>query len=172
MVEGDLLSAMLTRSSAAVLALTLLAVACSSEGSSSDQDPGAGHLVFDPATVHAFGNVTVGQTVTASLAVWNRTAQDCTLGEMGHVKAPYSFAGGAFPGTGSDCGGVLAAGARCNVVVAFAPASAGDFVTYSSTFGGTTAQVDYAVAVKCLGHAGTGADPTPLATCALSGTGL
>ncbi len=156
-----------------VLALVVVSVAaglaCGPGGGASD--PGAGHIVFDPGTTYAFGDVTAGQTATASLGVWNRTAQDCPLAEFGLVRAPYAFAGGTFPGAGSDCGTVLAAGARCNVVVTFTPTSPGDYVTFPFTISGTTTQVEYSAGVKCLGHAMTAQDPTPVATRALSGRG-
>jgi hypothetical protein len=37
------------------------------------------------------------------------------------LPSPYAFAGGAFPGTGGDCGDSLAARETCTMVVEFAP---------------------------------------------------
>lgn len=154
------------------LVVAVLATATACGPGESPVDPGAGHLVFDPSTTYAFGSVAVGTTATASLGVWNRTAQDCQLGELGGMRAPFAFAGGTFPGAGSTCGASLAAGARCDVVVAFAPTSPGDYTTYPLTLGSTTIVASYAAGVKCLGHAGTAQDPTPAATRGISGQGF
>jgi alpha-tubulin suppressor-like RCC1 family protein len=39
------------------------------------------------------------------------------------LSAPFSFAGGAYPGTGGTCGGSLAASAGCTIVVVFSPSA-------------------------------------------------
>ncbi len=41
------------------------------------------------------------------------------------LAAPYSFAGGSYPGTGGTCAATLAATATCSVVVEYAPVAAG-----------------------------------------------
>src|SRR5690606_32426216 len=43
------------------------------------------------------------------------------------LAAPFDFLGGGYPGTGGDCGGTLASGATCNIVVEFAPTGLGPF---------------------------------------------
>lgn len=67
------------------------------------------------ATEHAF---TVANTGGATAASMSGLA----------LAAPFSFKGGAYPGTGGSCGPTLAAGATCELVVVFQPTAAQVFL--------------------------------------------
>jgi len=83
-------------------------------------------LSISDAPSYDFGVVTVGAVVEHAFTVAN-DGKLATNGALtgGALAAPFAWKGGAFPGQGGDCGPSLAAGARCTVVVTFAPSSGG-----------------------------------------------
>ncbi len=75
------------------------------------------------------------------------------------LSAPYSFAGGAFPGSGGDCAATLAASASCTMVVTYAPTGTGtqtDTISVTFNDGVTASQT------STRGLTGTGAAPAAI----------
>ena len=79
-------------------------------------------LQTDPPTF-AFGARGVGSKTTATFYLTNTGAAGATSLSGGALAAPFTFAGGSYPGSGGSCAGALAAGDSCSVVVVFGPAS-------------------------------------------------
>jgi hypothetical protein len=77
-------------------------------------------LQADPSTF-AFGMHGVGSTTTHAFYLTNMGASAATGLSGGTLPAPFSYAGGSFPGAGGTCSTTLAAGDDCSVVVAFNP---------------------------------------------------
>jgi hypothetical protein len=79
-----------------------------------------------------FGDVSTSTTVEHVFTVYNTGALAATsLAPMAGLNAPFGYkAPGGYPGNGGSCGTMLAAGTSCQLVVVFAPQSAG---TASST---------------------------------------
>jgi hypothetical protein len=72
-----------------------------------------------------FGSHTVGTTAEMTFNVFNSGGGSATvMTNAGTLGLPFSFKGGAYPGTGGSCGATLAAGNACQVVVQFGPTSA------------------------------------------------
>ncbi|MCC7402812.1 MAG: choice-of-anchor D domain-containing protein, partial [Bdellovibrionales bacterium] len=82
-------------------------------------------LTISGAPLVDFGNVAVGGTVSQILSVSNTGGVGSTGMAGAGLAAPFSFKGGSYPGTGGTCGASLAAGASCNIEVAYAPAATG-----------------------------------------------
>lgn len=74
-----------------------------------------------------YGMVTIGNTADITLTLQNQTGETLTSLNPFSIAAPFSFKGGAFPGTGGTCGATLAAGVSCTAILEFAPTSAGPF---------------------------------------------
>jgi len=88
-----------------------------------------------------FGNVAVGMSAEYTFTVYNTGALAATaMSPSGGPSAPFAYkAPGGYPGSGGDCGGMLAAGAWCQLVVVFAPQSSGNAsaalgISYNDTF--------------------------------------
>ena len=79
-------------------------------------------LQTDPPTF-AFGARGVGSKTTATFYLTNTGAAGATSLSGGGLAAPFTFAGGSYPGSGGSCAGSLAAGDSCTVVVVFGPGS-------------------------------------------------
>jgi len=78
---------------------------------------------FDP---YDFMSQAVGSSVNHIFTVTNNGAVTATsVADAGGLAAPFSFTGGAYPGTGGDCGTTLLAGASCNIDVSFQPGAVG-----------------------------------------------
>ncbi len=91
------------------------------------EDP-ASLLISDGATYN-FGNVTNGSSADKTFTVTNSGGVTATSLSGTGFSAPYSYKGGAYPGTGGTCSTSLVVG-TCTIVVTFAPTSTG---TYNST---------------------------------------
>ena len=74
------------------------------------------------ASTFAFGPHGVGSTTTHAFSFTNMGAVPATGLSGGTLPAPFSYAGGTFPGAGGNCSTTLATGDQCSVVVAFTPA--------------------------------------------------
>jgi hypothetical protein len=111
-------------------------------------------LAFADGPTFDFGTQGTGLPATRGLTVNNTGATAATGIMPSALTAPFSFAGGAFPGTGGTCDMTLAPGASCTVVVSFQPTSVGA--------ASMTLTLDYddghAPATVLLGLAGLGSD--------------
>lgn len=88
-------------------------------------EPGQAMLVIAEAPEIDFGDVDLDDPVpTEAVTVSNEGDGDATALEA-MLPGPYAFAGGAYPGTGGDCGGTLGADETCTMVVELAPATFG-----------------------------------------------
>lgn len=72
-----------------------------------------------------FGSVGTGGNSNITLTVVNNGGETATSISGSGLAAPFSFLGGAYPGTGGDCGATLASTATCSIVVQFSPTVAG-----------------------------------------------
>jgi hypothetical protein len=111
-------------------------------------------LSIVPLVSAYYGAVPAGGSADLTFLVSNAgdttaTALQPSPGQL--LSAPFSYAGGSYPGTGGSCSASLAAGASCTVVVTFRP----------------TSPVDAADTIA-LGYVGVGAQ---LATLVISGAG-
>ena len=84
-------------------------------------------LSVSDAPSHDFGLTTIGNALTKLFTVTNNGDSDATSLIGTGLASPYQFTGGAFPGTGGDCGSTLAGSASCLVEVEFNPSSIGSF---------------------------------------------
>lgn len=72
-----------------------------------------------------FGFLDLGLDKILNVELTNSGTTDATAITVSSLSAPFSFAGGAYPGTGGDCGSTLAAGASCTLALKFSPSLAG-----------------------------------------------
>ncbi len=75
----------------------------------------------------AFENVAVGGRRTLMFEVSNLGEGKALSMTFSALAAPFSFAGGTYPGQGGTCGANLAAKSKCSLAVQFAPTSTGPF---------------------------------------------
>jgi hypothetical protein len=88
--------------------------------------PRAALNVSDGATF-VFGTVAVGGTMDKTLTLTNNGGTSATELWGSGVAAPFSFKGGAFPGTGGTCSTTLAASATCTFIITFSPTTIATF---------------------------------------------
>jgi len=88
-----------------------------------------------------FGSVAAGGTIERTFTVYNTGKLPATsLAPAPGLNAPFGYkAPGGYPGSGGNCGNMLAAGSWCQLVIVFAPQSAGAAsasvaVNYDDTF--------------------------------------
>lgn len=81
-------------------------------------------LTLNGGSAYNFGNVTIGANLDYTFAVLNSGGSTATLTPPA-MGGMFTYKGGAYPGTGGDCGASLGAGASCSIVVNFAPISGG-----------------------------------------------
>jgi hypothetical protein len=82
--------------------------------------------ISDPTT-YDFGTLGTTASATHVFRVSNSGGMPATALTAGALATSYTYAGGAYPGTGGTCTTTLAAGAQCAVVVRFAPTTPGTF---------------------------------------------
>ena len=82
-------------------------------------------LVLSDATTFDFGLRAVGSTQDKSFTLSNTGAFAASTIVPSGVVAPYSYKGGAFPGTGGNCTTTLAASSNCTIVITYAPTASG-----------------------------------------------
>lgn len=112
-----------------------------------------------------FGNVTTGSSKDNVFTVQNTGGMPATMMTAAALNAPFSYKGGAYPGTGGNCADTLAASAACTVVVMFAPTA-----TTTST-GSLSIGYNDGTAAKTVTRAMTGTGQGPaLANLSLSDT--
>ncbi len=85
-------------------------------------------LSISDGPTYDYGGRVLATTTTHSFTVTNSGGLlASSMMDAGGLAAPYTFKGGIYPGTGGTCGGTLAAGADCTIVVDFTPVAAGTF---------------------------------------------
>jgi hypothetical protein len=83
----------------------------------------------------SFGSVAIGSAAEQGFTVRNIGGGSVSGMSFSALGAPFSFAGGTFPGNGGDCGTTLVAGASCTIVVDFTPTTVASFsATLSMTY--------------------------------------
>ena len=80
----------------------------------------AASLTISDATTYNFGTVARGASVNKTFTITNGGGVGATALVGAALSAPYSFAGGSYPG-GGTCATSLSAGASCTVVVNYNP---------------------------------------------------
>jgi hypothetical protein len=107
------------------------------------------------AASYDFGGEGIGSTTNHQFFVTNTGAASATAVAGGVLAAPFSWAGGTFPGSGGNCGATLPAGATCTVVVAFHPTGAASASTaFSVGYDDGTGPQSSTRAIKGLGTNG------------------
>ena len=85
-------------------------------------------LIISGADPHDFGSLSVSNSTTHAFTVTNFGGQAASALSGAGLATPFSFQGGAFPGTGGTCGATLNSGQSCTMVVEYAPTVTGSFV--------------------------------------------
>lgn len=83
------------------------------------------YISISDGTVYNYGSVRTGSSYDKQFTLTNSGGVDANSLVVSSLTAPYSFKGGTFPGTGGDCGTVLAPSSYCYIVVSFSPTAAG-----------------------------------------------
>lgn len=68
-----------------------------------------------------FGSVVVGQSVTKSITLMNSSSVSLNTVSFSSLHAPFSYAGGTFPGTGGNCSTSIGANSNCSIVIQYSP---------------------------------------------------
>lgn len=84
-------------------------------------------LSISNGPTYDFGTKIVGSITDVTLTVTNGGGFTASGVGAGAMSAPFTYKGGAFPGTGGTCSASLAPAANCTVVVTFAPSAGGTF---------------------------------------------
>jgi uncharacterized delta-60 repeat protein len=74
-----------------------------------------------------FGSFLLGNSVTQTMTLTNTGEEAATSLLPPPLSAPFRYLGGAYPGTGGDCGTSLAVGSSCVVKIEFEPTVDGTF---------------------------------------------
>lgn len=82
-------------------------------------------LTISDGPNYNFGSVATGGSLVHTFTVTNTGATNATSLLESGLAAPFSFYGGAYPGTSGTCGASLNSGASCTLVVQFAPTGTG-----------------------------------------------
>jgi alpha-tubulin suppressor-like RCC1 family protein len=117
-------------------------------------------ITISDSAAYNYGNIVIGSTPAAekSFTLTNGGSAQATALVVNGLAAPFTFKGGAYPGTGGTCSTTLNAAAICTVIVTFTPLSAAAFsdaldVGYNN--GSTTVSTSRNIS-------GTGVVPTTL----------
>ncbi len=97
--------------------------------------PSAAVLTMNLSEPFNYGNVAVGASVNQTFTLTNSGGLTATALVGGGLAAPFTFLGGAYPGTGGTCAATLGSSATCTVVVNYSPGASG---AHSDTI-----QIDY-----------------------------
>lgn len=86
-------------------------------------------LTISDGATYAFGTVYVSSSAEKIFTVTSTGSGSASSIVEGvpALSAPFSFKGGAYPGTGGTCSSSLNAGTNCTIVVSFSPTSSADF---------------------------------------------
>lgn len=82
-------------------------------------------LAISHGPTHNFGTLVIGNSSEQTFTVTNSGQYNASFVTGGGLAAPYAFKGGAYPGTGGNCGGALSPGSSCDIVVTYIPTAAG-----------------------------------------------
>lgn len=82
-------------------------------------------LALNESPLYDFGTLAAGATAEKTLTLSNSGGVTATALSGSGLTTPYSFKGGAFPGTGGTCTSTLSAAGSCTLIVTYAPAVAG-----------------------------------------------
>lgn len=93
-------------------------------GAPNDPITGNATLAISNGPTYDFGTVTSGVVKDQTLTVTNSGTRAATAVAGTALTAPFSFKGGAYPGTGGTCGTNLAPASTCTLVVRFSPSAA------------------------------------------------
>jgi hypothetical protein len=89
--------------------------------------PGGAMLVLAEAPSYDFGPVPIGMPASHGFTLSN-AGDGPAEGLAGQIAPPFSFSGGAWPGTTGTCGTVLEGGTACTLDVAFTPPDLGETI--------------------------------------------
>jgi len=95
------------------------------------------NLTITESDPYNYTTVPTGSSNLHSFTITNTGGIVATAMGGSGLAAPYSFAGGTYPGAGGDCGVTLGVGANCDIVVEYAP------VATSAPTHDDTIQIDY-----------------------------
>ena len=82
-------------------------------------------LSISDGPTYDFGGHSVGSATNYTFTVTNTGGAPAVSVTGSGLAAPFSFAGGSYPGTAGTCGATIANGASCSIVVTFAPTATG-----------------------------------------------
>ncbi len=78
-------------------------------------------LTISHESIFDFGSRATGSTSSIMMTLTNSGDTAATSMSADEMVAPFGFTGGAYPGTGGDCGSSLKSGQTCNIELAFSP---------------------------------------------------
>lgn len=81
----------------------------------------AATLTISDAPSHDYGLRALTSSTDYTLTVTNSGQTNATSVTGSGLAAPFSFKGGAYPGTGGNCAATINAGANCTIVITFNP---------------------------------------------------
>ncbi len=84
-------------------------------------------LTLSDGPTFDFGAVVSTGSQDKTFTVNNSGSLSATSVTGGGLSAPFTYKGGAYPGTGGTCGGTINASATCTIVVTFNPTATGPF---------------------------------------------
>ncbi|MGC4122726.1 MAG: choice-of-anchor D domain-containing protein [Myxococcales bacterium] len=116
-----------------------------------------------------FGTSALNRTTEHTFHVTNLGAQAATGISAETLLSPFAFKGGQYPGTGGDCGTVLAAGASCAIVVTFTAGGTGRFESHLRVHY-ADGSADRQAADRWIAGSGTSQAVIQLSTCTNCGT--
>ena len=116
------------------------------------------NLAISDGPTYDFGTRANGSSTDATLTITNSGSWSATGMSGSGLSTPFSYKGGAYPGSGGTCTGSLANGGSCTVVITFAPTASGIHpstvtIAYNNGASGQTASRNVQ---------GTGAPPASL----------
>lgn len=82
-------------------------------------------LSFEYGTTYNFGNKFIGSSTDLKIRVLNIGRVAAETITINNMNAPFSFKGGAYPGTGGNCGTRLMPGQTCDIYVNYSPTTNG-----------------------------------------------
>jgi len=80
-----------------------------------------GILTLSETDPFHFGHLAAGSLTTHTFVITNTGGFPATAIAASGITAPFSFAGGTYPGVGGTCASSLVGGNSCNIVVEYAP---------------------------------------------------
>ncbi len=103
-----------------------LASQSSTQNISGDSSAVAALSISDGSTF-IYDAIAIGSSYTKHFIIENIGQVTASSIDSSSLEAPFSFAGGSFPGTGGTCSDSLTAGAQCTIAVTYSPTVSGQF---------------------------------------------